>query len=55
MVSYGGQAAVALSVIKVASSNTIDLVERVDAYIESKNTQLAGSGISLVLADDQTS
>ncbi len=55
MVSFAGQAAVALSVIKVPYSNTIDLVERVDAYIARKNIQLDGSGISLVLADDQTS
>ena len=55
LVSFGGQAAVALSVIKIPYSNTIDLVERVDAYIARKNIQLDGSGINLVLADDQTS
>jgi len=55
LVSFGGQAAVALSVIKVPYSNTIDLVERVDDYITRKNIQLESSGINLVLADDQTS
>ena len=55
MVSYGGRAAVALSVVKMPYSNTIDLVERVSVYIERKNTQVEGSGINLVLADDQTS
>jgi multidrug efflux pump subunit AcrB len=55
MVSFGGRAAVALSVIKIPYSNTIDLVERVSAYIARKNIQLDGSGINLVLADDQTS
>ena len=55
MVSFGGNAAVALSVIKIPYSNTIDLVERVSDYIEKKNIQTAGSGINLVLADDQTS
>ncbi len=55
MVSFGGNAAVALSVIKVPYSNTIDLVERVSEYIVMKNTQVEGSGIKLVLADDQTS
>jgi len=55
LVSFGGQAAVALSVIKVPYSNTIELVERVDEYIARKNIQLDGSGINLVLSDDQTS
>jgi multidrug efflux pump subunit AcrB len=55
LVSFGGQAAVALSVVKIPYSNTIDLVERVSDYIEHKNAQLKGSGINLVLADDQTS
>ena len=55
MVSFGGNAAVALSVIKVPYSNTIDLVERVSEYIAMKNAQIEGSGINLVLSDDQTS
>jgi len=55
MVSFDGNAAVALSVIKIPYSNTIDLVGRVSDYIEQKNIQTAGSGINLVLADDQTS
>ncbi len=55
LVSYGGKAAVALSVIKIPYSNTIDLVERVSDYIARKNTQYSGTGIELVLADDQTS
>jgi len=55
MVSFGGNAAVALSVIKVPYSNTIDLVERVSDYIAMKNAQIDGSGIHLVLSDDQTS
>ncbi len=55
LVSFGGHAAVALSVIKIPYSNTIDLVERISDYIERKNTQFVGTGIRLVLADDQTS
>jgi multidrug efflux pump subunit AcrB len=55
LVSFAGKPAVALSVIKVPYSNTIELVERVADYIERKNIQLAGSGIQLELADDQTS
>ncbi len=55
LVSFGGKASVALSVIKIPYSNTIDLVERVSDYIAKKNIQVAGSGINLVLVDDQTS
>jgi multidrug efflux pump subunit AcrB len=55
LVSYGGYPAVALSVIKIPYSNTIDLVERVSEYIDQKNAQFSGTGINLVLADDQTS
>ena len=55
LVSFRGRAAVALSVIKIPYSNTLDLVERVTDYIEQKNVQVRGFGINLVLADDQTS
>jgi len=54
LVSFGGQAAIALSVTKVADTNTIKLIDRINEYIESKNNQLDGTGISLTLADDQT-
>ena len=43
-----------MSVTKVAFTNTLDLVDRVQLYIDQKNEQLAGSGIELILADDQT-
>ena len=39
---------------KVPYTNTIDLMDRLEAYIDRKNAQLEGSGIRLVLADDQT-
>jgi multidrug efflux pump subunit AcrB len=54
LVSFGGRPSVGLSVAKVASTNTLILIERIQDYITRKNEQLAGSGISLVLADDQT-
>ncbi|MGB5290019.1 MAG: efflux RND transporter permease subunit, partial [Lysobacterales bacterium] len=54
LVSFGGQPAIALSVTKVANTNTIKLIDRINEYIESKNNQLDGTGISLTLADDQT-
>jgi multidrug efflux pump subunit AcrB len=49
-----GQPAVLLSVTKVGFTNTLDLVERISDYIDRKNEVLAGSGLSLVLSDDQT-
>ncbi|NND56817.1 MAG: efflux RND transporter permease subunit [Xanthomonadales bacterium] len=54
LVSFGGQAAIALSVTKIANTNTIDLIDRINEYIASKNAQLDGTGVQLVLADDQT-
>ena len=43
-----------LSVNKIGYTNTLELVGRVADYIERKNAVLAGSGLQLVLADDQT-
>ncbi|MEM1411701.1 MAG: efflux RND transporter permease subunit [Pseudomonadota bacterium] len=54
LVSFEGQPAAALSVAKVPYTNTIDLIDELNAYIADKNAQLEGSGIRLVLADDQT-
>jgi len=54
MVSFGGKPAVGLSVSKIGYTNTLELVDRIKAYITKKNAQLAGSGIQLIVADDQT-
>lgn len=54
LVSFEGQPAVALSVIKQKFVNTLDLVERVNQYVDEKNALLAERGIRLMLADDQT-
>jgi len=54
LVSFEGNAAIAMSVTKIAYTNTIELIDRINAYIDNKNNQLDGSGIRLVLADDQT-
>ncbi len=54
LVSYQNRSAAALSIAKVPYTNTIELMDRLEAYIEAKNTQLEGSGVRLVLADDQT-
>jgi len=54
LVSYTGRPAVTMSITKVAFTNTLDLVDRINAYTVDKNAQLAASGINLILSDDQT-
>ncbi len=54
LVSSAGDPAVSMAVSKVAFSNTIELVERINAYIDDKNARLEGTGLRLLLADDQT-
>jgi len=54
LVGTDGKPAVLLSVTKVGGSNTLDLVDRLREYVERKNAVLAGSGLSLVLSDDQS-
>ena len=53
-VSFEGRPAISMSITKVAFTNTLDLVDQVNAYIDEKNALLDGSGIELVLSDDQT-
>ena len=54
LVSFGSMPAIALSVTKVANTNTIELIDSINDYIFNKNQQIDGTGIHLVLADDQT-
>ncbi len=54
LAAYNGQPAVSMAVTKVSMVNTLQLVDRINAYIEEKNKQVANLGIKLVLADDQT-
>lgn len=54
LAAYQGKPAVSMAVTKVSMVNTLDLVDRINAYIDSKNQQLEDLGIQLVLADDQT-
>lgn len=54
LASYHGRAAVMLSVTKKGYTNTLDLVDRINGYIETRNPVLAGNGIQLQLVDDQT-
>ncbi len=54
LVSINGDPAISLSVSKVGFTNTIQLVERINDYIAQRNEAIAGTGVSLLLADDQT-
>jgi len=53
-VSYEGQPAVMFSVFKKNYTNTIELVERLEAYIFDYNQRIAAQGLTLSLLDDQT-
>jgi multidrug efflux pump subunit AcrB len=54
LVMHDGRPAVLFSVTKKSRTNTIELVEKLNDYIAEKNPVLASSGVSLMLADDQT-
>jgi multidrug efflux pump subunit AcrB len=49
-----GQPGVMLSISKISYTNTLELVGRIRDYLDRKNTVLAGSGLKLLLTDDQT-
>ncbi|MEH6578836.1 MAG: efflux RND transporter permease subunit [Amphritea sp.] len=49
-----GKPAIVFAVMKKANANTIDLVERVKAYMERRNALKTATGVELVLVDDQT-
>jgi len=54
LVTRDGQPAVLFSITKKSHTNTIELVEKLNAYIADKNPVLVASGVALSLADDQT-
>ncbi|MEL6869089.1 MAG: efflux RND transporter permease subunit [Pseudomonadota bacterium] len=54
LIRYNGQPAVSLAVTKVAYTNTIELIQDIETYVESTNDIVARQGISVLLADDQT-
>ena len=49
-----GRPAISLAVTKKSRTNTLELVDRLKGYVERQNEVLAGSGLRLVLSDDQT-
>jgi multidrug efflux pump subunit AcrB len=54
LIAFNALPAVSLSVSKISYTNTLKLVDSINAYIDIKNKQLNDTGIQLILADDQT-
>ncbi|MGD8475683.1 MAG: efflux RND transporter permease subunit, partial [Burkholderiales bacterium] len=54
LASQEGRPGVLLSVTKKGYTNTIELVERINQYVERRNEVLAEGGVELALVDDQT-
>ncbi|MCU0765833.1 MAG: efflux RND transporter permease subunit [Gammaproteobacteria bacterium] len=54
LASVEGRPAVVLAVMKKENANTLDLVERVQAYIGERNALQDQTGVELTLIDDQT-
>lgn len=53
-VRYLGNPAIMLAVFKKPRINTLDLLARVNAYIDERNALSGRTGVKLILADDQT-
>ena len=54
LVARDGNPAVLLAVTKKNYTNTLELVQRINSYLDQENTRLASSGIGLSMLDDQT-
>lgn len=54
LASLDGRPAVMLSVIKQEGENTLELVERIAAFVEDRGEVAAASGLQVLLVDDQT-
>jgi multidrug efflux pump subunit AcrB len=54
LVRYDGQPAVMLAVMKAEGANTLELVDEMKAYIDTRNALESATGTRLVLIDDQT-
>jgi multidrug efflux pump subunit AcrB len=54
LASRDGHPGILLSINKKGYTNTLDLVDRISDYVESRNEALAANGITLALVDDQT-
>ncbi len=54
LVRFGGRPAVLLSITKKAGTNTLELLDRVNTYIEDRNSLADASGVEITLLDDRT-
>lgn len=54
LVKYRGNPAVNLTVTKQADANVLELLDRINEYIEERNRYTGKTGVELVLVDDQT-
>ncbi len=54
LTTHKNRPSVLLAVIKQPDTNTIDLIERLKVYLDGRNALAAGTGVELVLIDDQT-
>ncbi|MCO7223564.1 efflux RND transporter permease subunit [Pleionea sp. CnH1-48] len=54
IVRFQGRPAVLFAVMKQADFNTLDLVDRIDAFITERNQLSDERGVAFVLVDDQT-
>jgi multidrug efflux pump subunit AcrB len=54
LASRDGRPGILLSITKKGYTNTLDLVDRIDAYVDARNEVLFEKGIELALVDDQT-
>ncbi len=51
---HEGEPAVLLAVMKDRDANVLEIVERIAAYLERRNTLAVDTGVELLLVDDQT-
>lgn len=54
LVNYNGRPAIMMGITKKSYTNTLDLVENIQQYLNRQNPVLQQSGVELVLVDDQT-
>lgn len=54
LVSYNDQPSILLGITKKSKTNILDILERVNGYVEDRNRYTDQTGIHLILADDQT-
>lgn len=54
LVSFNGDPAIMMAVMKKDAANTLQLVERLSSFLDEFNAQQQATGLTAVLADDQT-